>query len=337
MTSAARPPGLHDVARLAGVSHQTVSRVLNAKPRVRDETRRRVQWAVKELGYRPNIAARALVTRRSSTIGVITSPSTDWGPAGTLIAIEQAAREAGYYVSLAGSTGDAAAGVEADIDYFVDQGVDGIVVIAPEAAMAQVGHPLTAGVPMVMIAAGAGPVPGMRITSIDQEQGAVLATRHLIGLGHTAIAHVGGPPRWFDARTRRAGWLGELAAAGLTPGPVVEGDWSASSGQRAGRQLLAHDLPTAVFVANDLMAQGVIRALHDAGVGVPRDVSVVGFDDMPGVECLVPGLTTVRQDLDALGRQCIEMVLAAIRDEDDNRPSVAAELIVRESTAPPCR
>lgn len=326
---------MHDVARLAGVSHQTVSRVLNDNPSVREETRKRVRRAIDELGYRRNVAARALVTRQSSTIGVITSSSSWWGPSGTLVSVEQAARAAGYYVSVAGLTSVSPTDVRDVVSHFIDQGVDGLVVIAPEAAMAHAAQPFFTDVPVVMAAAGAAGGAGLQVTSVDQQQGARLAVEHLLALGHTEIAHVAGPEPWFDAHARAVGYRAALAEAGLPPGPVVAGDWSARSGHAAGTELLARGLPTAVFAANDLMAQGVVRALHDAGVDVPGRVSVVGFDDMPGVDLLIPGLTTVRQDLDALGRQCIEMLLAAISGAEQPRPPVPTRLMVRESTAPP--
>ena len=186
-----RPPDIYDVARLAGVSHQTVSRVINNATNVRPATRDRVLEAIAALGYRRNRAARALVTRRSSTIGVMTSGSNLWGPSGALLGVERAAREAGYFVSLASlGTGD---GEVADaMGHFRDQAVDGVIVIAPEAAMAHAADPLVAEVPVVMVAAGAEPSDRVMIISVDQELGARRATRHLVGLGHTRIGHVAG-------------------------------------------------------------------------------------------------------------------------------------------------
>lgn len=330
-----RPPGMYDVARLAGVSHQTVSRVLNTHPNVRPETRRRVEQAIAELGYRRNVAARTLVTRRSSTIGVITSTSDHWGPASTLVSVEAAARDAGYFVSVAGLRSLDATGVSDALGYFVDQSVEGVVVIAPEAAMAHMAQPFVCSVPVVMVAAGAEPAPGVQITSVDQEYGARLATQHLLDLGHTTIGHVAGPEPWFDATARRRGWRKTIRSAGLTLGPLLSGDWTSASGYRAGAQLLVQGLPSAVFVANDLMALGLIRALYDAKVKVPQQVSVVGFDDMPGAAHLIPGLTTVRQDLESLGRQCIEILLRALAGDPVSPDPVAPTLVVRESTGRP--
>ena len=329
----ARPPGLYDVAKLAGVSHQTVSRVINSHPSVRDETRQRVQDAIAELGYRPNVAARTLVTRHSNTIGVITSVSPFWGPSSTLIGVERAARDAGFYLSVAGLRSIEPAAVKDVLGHFHDQGVEGIVVIAPEAALAHMAQPFVTDLPVVMVAAGAEPAPGVQITAINQERGARLATRHLIDLGHHKIGHIAGPEPWFDATARLKGWRTELAEAGLRPGPLTAGDWTAASGHRIGLQWVRRKrLPSAIFVANDLMALGVVRAMHDAGIAVPRDVSIVGFDDMPGADHFLPGLTTVRQELDTLGQQCIEMLLAALNQNSADFPLVEPILVVRESS-----
>jgi len=332
----ARPPGMYDVARLAGVSHQTVSRVINGHANVAPDTRRRVEAAIAELGYRRNVAARTLVTRHSNTIGVITGVSVEWGPSMTLVGVEQAARDAGFYVSVAGLGAIEPGGVREVIGHFTDQGVEGVVVIAPEAAMAHMAEPFVTDVPVVMVAAGVEPAPGVQITAIDQQRGARLATGHLADLGHTRIGHIAGPEPWFDAIERVNGWRHELRARHLRPGPLLRGDWTAESGYRLGRQLLRRgEPPTAVFVANDLMAIGFIRAMIEAGVSVPQDMSVVGFDDIPGVSHIIPSLTTVRQDLDRLGRQCIDMLLARLHRTDASFALVAPDLVVRDSTRAP--
>lgn len=330
-----RPPGLMDVARHAGVSHQTVSRVLNARPRVAPATRLRVQAAMDELGYRRNEAARTLVTRRSSTIGVIISGEAYSGPSGTLTAVERAARDAGYYVSVASLSSIQPTAVQDALGHFAGQGVGGIVVIAPEAASAHMTEPLAGtATPVVLVAAGAAPVPGVQIASVDQALGARLATRHLVSLGHRRIAHITGPPSWFDASERLGGWRAELRESGLRNGPTVVGDWSAESGAAAARKLMRGKLPTAVFVSNDLMALGAIRAFTDEGLSVPDDISVVGFDDIPGSAFFVPGLTTVRQELQVLGTRCVEMLLHTLAGKSSQWAPVVPELVVRESTGP---
>ena len=330
-----RPPGLMDVARRAGVSHQTVSRVLNARPRVAPETRLRVQAAMDELGYRRNEAARTLATRRSSTIGVIISGEAYSGPSGILTAVERAARDAGYYVSVASLSSIQPTAVRDALGHFASQGVGGIVVIAPEAATAHMTEPFAGtSTPVVLVAAGAAPAPGVQIASVDQELGARLATRHLVSLGHRRIGHIAGPPSWFDAPERERGWRAELKESGLRSGPSASGDWSAESGAAAARRLMRGNLPTAVFVSNDLMALGAIRAFHDPGLSVPHDISVVGFDDIPGSAFFVPGLTTVRQELQVLGARCIEMLLHTLAGRSSEWEAVVPELVVRESTGP---
>lgn len=164
-----------------------------------------------------------------------------------------------------------------------------------------------------------------------------LATRHLVDLGHTAIGHLAGPEPWFDAIERVRGWRAELSDHHLRPGPLLRGDWTAESGYRLGRQLLRRkNRPTAICVANDLMAIGAIRALYEAGVGVPGDVSIIGFDDIPGVSHLIPSLTTVRQDLDTPGHRCIDMLLAVLNQSPVDFPLVEPVLVVRDSSRAIC-
>jgi len=335
-----RPPGIYDVAHLAGVSHQTVSRVLNDVPNVRPETRLKVIDAIATLGYRRNNLARALATRRSGTLGVVTSGSTLWGPSSALVGIERAAREAGYFLSLAGVGPDPLALVDA-LTHFRNQLVEGIIVIAPEVAWEHVAAPLVADVPMVLVWANDTPPDGIRITSVDQALGARRITRLLLDLGHRRIAHVAGPLDWFDAQERVRGWRAELDSVGLPAVSPAAGDWTARSGYTVGLQLreliTAHDpdAPTAVFAANDLMAIGLIRAFQEVGLRVPQDVSVVGFDDMPGSELLYPSLTTVRQDFQALGRQCLAILLAAIAGQPVTPGRIPPTLVTRESAGPP--
>ncbi|HWU22407.1 MAG TPA: LacI family DNA-binding transcriptional regulator [Nocardioides sp.] len=333
-----RPPGMHDVARLAGVSHQTVSRVINDLPNVRPATKKKVQDAIDSLGYRPNSLARALVTRRSGTLGVVTSNLDQWGPSSALLGIEHAAREAGYFVSVASvRTGDA---VQEALAHFDEQLVEGVVVIAPEAALVHAADPLVAQIPVVMVGASNGAAQGVRVTSVNQDLGATRAVRHLIGLGHERIAHVAGPQEWFDANLRAAAWRRELDLLDL-PARMIVGDWTPRGGYEAGmavREMIRArdtDAPTAVFVANDLMALGLMRALHEGGLSVPGDVSVVGFDDIPGSDFFGPGLTTVRQDFQALGRQCIATLLGAMNGDPDQPSPIQPELVVRDSTGRP--
>ncbi|WP_255491647.1 MULTISPECIES: LacI family DNA-binding transcriptional regulator [unclassified Actinotalea] len=337
--SSPRPPAMSDVAAVAGVSHQTVSRVLNGHPSVRPETRQRVLDAIAELGYRRNTAARALVTRRTGTVGVVTSGSALFGPTSTLIAVEGAARDAGLFVSVATVARWEAAGMRQVLEHFMDQGVEGVVVVAAHDEAVEAVRAFDAPVPVVMV--GPKDLPGGRLhaVAVDQYAGARLAVRHLLDLGHADVVHLAGPQDWLDARARVAGWRDELAAAGITPGEPVEGDWSAGRGYDVGCALVRGDLPTAVFAANDQLALGLLRAFAEAGVSVPGDVSVVGFDDVDGSAHFYPPLTTVRQEFAALGRRCMELLVAAIgRGSDgvqDVAPTlIAPRLVVRRSSGP---
>ena len=336
-----RPPVMSDVAEAAGVSHQTVSRVLNGHPSVRPETRERVLAQVARLGYRRNPAARTLASRRTRRIGVVTSGSALFGPTSTLIAVELAAREVGLHVSLttvARWEGDVVGRV---LEHFLAQGVEGVVVIAAHDEAVGAVRAFEGPVPVVMV--GAGDLPGVPGVGVDQYAGARLATRHLLELGHSDVLHLAGPATWLDARSRARGWRDELLAAGVTPAAPVRGDWSAGCGYDVGRALLdgrvrgvggGRELPTAVFAANDQLALGLLRAFAEAGVRVPHDVSVVGFDDVDGSAHFYPPLTTVRQGFDDLGRRCLEQLLRVIAGEPAGSGLVVPELVVRSSSGP---
>lgn len=330
----ARPPAMSDVAALAGVSHQTVSRVLNDQPSVLPATRRRVLDAIATLGYRRNRAARALVTRRTGTIGVLSSGSALFGPTSTLIAVEGAARDAGRYVSVATLPQWDASEVAGVLDHFLSEGVDGIVVIAAHDEAVEAVQAFGVPVPTVMVGPVGLPDP-LRSVAVDQYTGGRLAVRHLLELGHRHVAHLAGPLDWLDARRRIEGWRDELATAGVVAGEPIAGDWSADRGYAVGRELAGGALPTAVFAANDQLALGLLRAFAEAGVRVPADVSVVGFDDVDGSAHFFPPLTTVRQEFGALGRRCLEVLLAAIAGEAVESGLIAPGLVVRASSGPP--
>ncbi|GAA0365617.1 LacI family DNA-binding transcriptional regulator [Microbispora corallina] len=330
-----RPPVMADVAKVAGVSHQTVSRVLNDHPNVRAETRTRVLRAIDQLGYRRNLVARALVTKHSRTLGVVSFDTTLYGPASTVYGIEQAAREAGYFVSIVSLRTIDRAGVHDAIDYLTDQGVDGIVVVAPQRSAAQALEDMPTGMPAVAVEGGqAGEVS---VVSVDQVEGAALATRHLLDLGHETVWHISGPADWLEAEGRVQGWREALTAAGHRVPDVLAGDWSPRSGYRAGKRLAEMTSEvTAVFVANDQMALGVLRAFAEEGVRVPEQISIVGFDDIPESEFFSPPLTTIRQDFGAVGRRSIDVLLRQIEAEgpcERERHVVPPRFVARASTA----
>jgi DNA-binding LacI/PurR family transcriptional regulator len=322
-----------DVAKLAGVSLQTVSRVINDSPHVRDETRERVQDAMRKLEYRPNPVARALVTGRSRTLGVVSFDTTLHGPASTLFGIERAAHEADYFVSIVSLRELTSAAVVSAVERLRDQGVDGILVVAPQESATQALLHLPEDVPVV--AAEAGPDDSVPLVAVDQVDGARLATQHLLELGHRTVWHISGPSDWLEAEDRVNGWRQTLDAAGAPAPPVLVGDWSARAGYELGRELAERDDVTAVFVANDQMALGLLRTLHEAGRRIPGDISVVGFDDIPEAAYFTPPLTTVRQNFNEMGRRSLLLLLEQIESgvRMPRRETVPPELIVRASSA----
>jgi DNA-binding LacI/PurR family transcriptional regulator len=330
-----RTPVMADVAKLAGVSHQTVSRVINDSAHVRPATRRRVLAAMRELDYRPNPAARALVTGRSRTLGVVSFDTTLYGPASTLYAIEQAAHGAGYFITIISLQSLDRASVATAIERLRVQGVDGILVISPQQGAAEALVNLPADVPLVAVEAG--PKRSVPVVAVDQFGGAASATRLLLDLGHRAVWHIAGPRDWLEAQQRVEGWRSALEAAGAEAPPVMTGDWSPRSGYQLGQRLADDPDVTAIFVANDQMALGVLRALHERGRRIPGAVSVVGFDDIPEAQYFTPPLTTVRQDFGEMGRSALRLLLDVMRGggEPPARLTVAPELVVRRSTGPP--
>ncbi|MGC0398506.1 DNA-binding LacI/PurR family transcriptional regulator [Streptomyces sp. SAI-126] len=332
-----RPPGMMDVAREAGVSHITVSRVVNGHPSVRPETRTRVEAAIQKLGYRRNSVARALKSRRSSTIGVVIVGSELFELPRILLGVETAAKQAGYWVSLASRQGESTAGdLMETLQRLTDQSVEAIAVVADRPGAVETLSGLSLGVPVAVVMSGSVAGPDLSSVEVDQELGARLAVRHLLGLGHRRIAHLTGALRTFDARARVEGWRAELSAA-AAEGPLLEGDFSAESGFRLAHELCDADAgpPTAVFAGNDQMAMGALAAFAERGVRVPHDVSVVGFDDMKGAGYLVPALTTVRQDFVHLGTSAIELLVRRVGGEPPERQRITPRLVVRHSTAAP--
>jgi DNA-binding LacI/PurR family transcriptional regulator len=325
-----------DVARLAGVSHQTVSRVLNEHPNVRPLTRDRVLAAIRELAYRPNAAARTLVTRRTHTFGVITADTMLYGPTSMLYGFERAAHDS-YFVSVASLPALDRRSMLDAVDRFLGQGIEGIVVIATvDTAVAALAH-VPPEVPLVAV--GCGTRASVTSVAIDNVAGAATATRYLLGLGHQSVFHVAGPANCLDARERAEGWRQALRETGADEPALLVGDWSASSGYRLGTQLADDPGLTAIFCGNDTMALGVIRALAERGLRVPEDVSIIGFDDVPEAGYYRPPLTTVRQDFDEVGRQALSTLVDRMSGAIPAGPRVrvAPELIVRASAAAPAR
>lgn len=337
----AKAATLADVARLAGVSAMTVSRVINDARSVSEPTQARVRTAMTQLRYRPNPLARGLARGRSHTIGVVTFDTDQFGPASTLLSIERAARSRGYGVTIAAIERADRDAVRQAVLLLGDRLVDGLVVIAPfiDTDGALVG--LDRRVPVVLAEAGSpreAPVVG-----INQVEGARLATQHLLDLGHQTVHHVSGPGEWREARLRAQGWRQALDEVGRWAPPALSGDWTPAAGYQAGLQLAEDPRATAVFAANDQMALGLLAALHGRGIRVPDDLSVVGFDDTPESAFYTPALTTIRQDFTALGEAamaCLDGLITG-KGSSDGDPAterlrlIAPGLVRRSSTGPP--
>jgi len=330
-----RPPAMTDVATFAGVSHQTVSRVLNGHPSVSPRTRALVLAAVDQLGYRPNTAARALATGRSRTLGVLSMSGTLFGPASTLAGVQAAAREAQYTVAVVDLPSTDPLVLQQRAGLLVRQGVEGIIVIAPAASSASALLQAAAGLPLVAVEGN--PEGDVAVVSVDQAAVGRTATQHLLDAGHATVWHVTGPPGFFEADGRAQGWRDALTDSGAEVPPPINGDWSPRSGYEAGRVLARMSGLTAVFASNDQMALGLLRALGEQGRRVPVDVSIVGVDDIPEAEYFSPPLTTMRQDFAEVGRLSLAALLRAIETgvHDTERAVIAPQLIVRASVAPP--
>lgn len=330
-----KPAVMADVARAAGVSHQTVSRVLNHHPSVRPETRERVLAAITELDYRRNLAARALVTRRTQTVGVISFDTTLFGPASTLYALQLAARRAGYFVSVASMKTINRDTIAEAFARLAEQNVDGMIVIAPLREAAEALEELPRNRPLV--AFDGGTARGFSVVCVDQFKGAALATQHLLDQGARMVWHVAGPADWLEAEDRVQGWRSTLEGAGVEIPEMLRGDWSPQSGYIAGGALAQRDDVEAVFVANDQMALGVLRAFHERGVRVPDDVLLVGFDDIPEAAYFTPPLTTVQQGFAQVGERCIEQLLLQIAGDGvhDERVVIDPRLVIRQSSLAP--
>lgn len=331
MAKSSRGPSMHDVAARAGVSHQTVSRVLNDFPGIRPQTRSRVLAAIEELGYRRNLAARALVTGRTQTIGMVGPRIPDIGPLSTLHALEGAARNAGFHTLMTSAEPQVESITEA-LDFLVGRGVDGIALVAQQQSLSEALAGYSIDVPVIHLLTGG--KPQGQAASIDQRAGARMALDFLVAQGHSHIQHISGPPTDIESQLRRDEYLNVVAEHRFPRYDVLDGDWTADSGFAAGTRI--HPDVTAVYCANDQMAFGVLHALAKAGRSVPADISVIGFDDTSEARHSVPPLTTVRQDFAAVGQLAVDLIVARMAGENTwNTPLITPELVVRDTVAPP--
>ncbi len=331
MANVVRGPSMHDVAARAGVSHQTVSRVLNGFEGIRPGTRDRVLEAITDLGYRRNVAARSLATGRSQAVGVLIPSTPDFGPTSSFYAVERALRDAGFQ-ALSTATAKNAASVEEALDFLFGRSIEALVLMAPTRQVLDAADARASDVPVAYLLTGDERTPWS--VSVDQGQGVRFAIEHLVAMGHTRIQHITGPVDATEGQLRKNAFVAEMMRRGLPQLPIIEGDWSAQSGFDAGS--CVDPAATAVFCGNDQMALGLIHALGLRGVEVPRDLSVIGFDDIPEAAHMMPPLTTVRQDFHAVGELAVALLVAALSGEElpDTTP-LPAELIERGSVAVP--
>ena len=330
--STTRGPSMIDVALRSGVSHQTVSRVLNGHKSVSEKTRKKVLKAMEELGYRPNLTARALVTGKSATIGVLSHDTTLFGPASTLHSVQSAARENGYRTTIYSLKSEDSESITSGISELINDGVDGIVIIAPQIRGTKEISNVIGNFPAVLVEnESSAALPSV---NVDQHYGAYELTRHLILLGHNSIAHISGPKHWYETGRRIKGYKKALSESKLINSLIWEGDWSARSGYEATKKIIKDKEITAIFAGNDAMALGAMKALSEAGLSVPKDISLVGFDDLPESEFLTPGLTTAKQDFHAVGDQALGILLALINNSKVRmNVAIKPEILIRTSTA----
>lgn len=330
--TASRPVTIRDVAKVAGVSHQTVSRALNGSPHITPETRRKVEDAMQRLGYAPSPTARALAANRSRTIGVLCTDSGSYGPPKVLRAIEWAVHAAGYFVSIVNISDVDEDTLREAFDLLRAQRIEGFILIAPQLSMLTAFRMLSPDVPTVTLQ-----VTGHtddRYVAIDHREGAKRAVRHLVDLGHREIIHVAGPDDWLDARLRVEGWRQVLADSRLPYRDPIVGTWSPDFGHRTALELAQNLDFTGIFAANDAMALGLMHGFRQAGIRIPEDVSIVGFDAIPESAYFWPPLTTLRPDYSQLGELCVTLLIGT--DEGPAESTLLVpDLVVRESTAAP--
>jgi DNA-binding LacI/PurR family transcriptional regulator len=329
-----RPVSIRDVAAAASVSYQTVSRVINNHPSVKESTRAAVLAAISDLGFRPNRAARSLAGGRVNAVTVLTSDTTRYGYAASLQGIEEAARAAGFAMGI--QVLEAGGQITDAVQRATEPGT-ALIVMAYDRAGTRALAAVPAGVPV----AAAVETPSGRQAEgkpwvwLDDRQAARQATQYLLSLGHRTVHYVPIPAS-TGTSPRLAGWRTGLQQAGAPVPEPPAGGWTAEAGYRAGRELAADPAVTAVLCGNDDVAVGVLRAMAEAGRPVPGSVSVVGFDDTPVSAYLTPGLTTVRLDWVALGRACFALLHSLVGPQATAAVAPPEpELVVRESAGPP--
>ncbi len=334
--SYARGVVMVDVAKRAGVSQKTVSRVVNNAPHVRPDVRDRVNAAIEELGYRPNVSAQALARNRTHTIGMLAVGTDLHGPARRVFSVERAARRHGYGIALVTLPDVAPQAVADGVAELLARGVEGLVIEVPSHAV-DLDLTRLGDIPVVTSAGRIAGLDRQVVVDVDQVGSARCVTEHLLCLGHETVWHIAGPRDWDAAEKRLLGWRSALRAAGRRIPRVLYGDWSARAGYLQGRKLAGRADVTAVFVANDQMAMGVMRALAEAGRAIPDDVSVVGYDDIPEAEFLMVPLSTVAIDAEEAAERILSELVAMVEggEPSSDQIDLGTSLVIRASSGPP--
>jgi len=334
---------IRDIAAAAGVSHQTVSRVLNGKPDVAPQTRQRVWQVIEEFGYLPSDIARSLARRHSLTLGLVIAGLQYMGPSRTLSGIARQAEDLGYTLLFKDLPDLDSNSVQPILNSLLARQVDGILWAVPEVGQNRQWlqdqlHVLP--VPVLFLTMEAR--PGLSVIAVDNYAGGRLATTHLLEQGYRRIGHIAGPLDWWEARQRKAGWEETLAAAGISEADRHwdAGDWSSASGSEAIRRLLEqHPDMEAVFAGNDQMALGVLQIACQKGIRVPHDLAVVGFDGLPEAAHYWPPLTTVDQGQEELGSMAVQTLVEIVKAQRQGNPprptaiQLQPRLVVRKSSA----
>ena len=327
-------PTIREVAARAGVSHQTVSRVINGVERVNPETRQRVEVAIDEMGYQPNAIARSMARGRTHTLACVSPNLTDFTFASIIEGAELEARQHGYFLLTASAPdGDGFRNLMKQL--LASQRAEGLLVVTPYIRPHHTDLPRY--VPTIFVAADPC-LAGVSSVTLDEVAAGSMATQHLIDLGHRCIAHITGPIQEDCSRNRQKGYHNAMQSAGLVPDSELtqEGDWSATSGCQAVQRWIKKGAQfSAIFAQNDRMAIGAIHALREEGLQVPQEVSVIGFDDMPLASYFDPPLTTIRQDTFNLGSKAAQLLIQSIEGPDTLHRSIhlTGELVLRQSTA----
>lgn len=326
---------LNDVAALAGVSYQTVSRVINNSSAVAEKTRLNVFSAMETLNYIPNQVAQKLAGKQIYTLGFATTDLALHAPSKIASAIKKQANELGYSVVISMTQELESAAVKKAVNELLAQRVDGIIINIPLNNQQAIEiNELCCNTPVIFL--DIDPVTPLRSIMTNSFDGGAQGARYLVELGHKSIALIQGPEFSISSQLRLQGWMKVLTAEDIQPFSLLQGDWSAASGYQLGCQLVAYPKkPSAILVANDQMALGVLRALHESGIDVPNQISVIGYDDTDDSAYFYPPLTTIRQDFDLLGRKAAEFMINLLAKSSitPTQSVLPTELVVRQTTA----